>query len=429
MYNLAICLTYFVELLISYSFFSLIGDRKHKVPICFAIGGALFLSGALFDIVLSNNLWFNTLYFTVINIAFSILCFRIKVTRCIFYSILLNIFQTALEFVAINLISIVTNTDITAYNESFPLLILDAVISKTLYLFTCLILARFIKKEKTNVKFPVVLYMYPVLAIITLLIILYMCTQFELSYNYQLILSGVGFAIFISIVLLFISYQKSIEKENVIFALKNQVEKQNMDINYYNVLERQNEDLKIYAHDTKNHLNAIYNLNTNPEIDEYLNKMISDLKNYSNICHSGNHMLDVIISKYVTECEMKKINFSFDICVTNLNYVKNNDLVTILSNALDNAIEASEKSVNKTVSIATDHINTYDVITITNSCDNPPKTNGNDLATTKKDSNIHGLGIKSIKKILKQYSGDCQWEYNENKREFTLMISLLSSQN
>ena len=63
MYNLAICFTYFIEMLISYNFFSLIGDRKHKTPICIAIGTVLFFSGAFFDIVLSNVVWFNVLYF------------------------------------------------------------------------------------------------------------------------------------------------------------------------------------------------------------------------------------------------------------------------------------------------------------------------------------------------------------------------------
>ena len=38
MYNLAICFTYFIEMLISYSFFSLIGEKKLKVPICFFVG-------------------------------------------------------------------------------------------------------------------------------------------------------------------------------------------------------------------------------------------------------------------------------------------------------------------------------------------------------------------------------------------------------
>ena len=93
---------------------------------------------------------------------------------------------------------------------------------------------------------------------------------------------------------------------------------------------------------------------------------------------------------------------------------------------MDNAIEAAEKSSSKTINIATDHINTYDVVTITNSCDTPPKIKGNDLETTKKNKINHGLGVKSIQKVLKQYNGDCQWEYNENKREFTLITSLLS---
>lgn len=429
MYNLAICFTYFIEMLISYSFFSLVGDKKLKSHICIIIGTALFLSGALFDILFSNIVWLNTVYFLFINLLFGSICYKIKFTRVLFYSIILDIFNGSLEFATIFLISIVTKTEVTAYIDKLSFFVLDVVMSKLLYFLTCHIMARLIKKEKDNIKFPTVLYLYPIIVIATLLIFWSMCTNFDLSYNYQLILSGISFALFASIVVLFISYQQSVEKENIIFVLKNQVEKQEMDINYYNILEKQNEDLRIYAHDTKNHLNAIHNLNSNPEIDEYLTKMISNLKNCSSICHCGNHMLDVIISKYATECEMKNIKFSFDVCVTNLKYIKNNDLVTILSNALDNAIEASEKSINKTVSIATDHINTYDLITITNSCDNTPKTNGNDLTTTKKDKYIHGLGIKSIKKTLKKYGGDCQWEYNENKQEFTLMISLLSSKN
>ena len=426
MYNLAICFTYFIEMLISYNFFSLIGDRKHKTPICIAIGTVLFFSGAFFDIVLSNVVWFNVLYFFIINLLFSYICFRIKVTRCVFYSILLDIFQTSLEFAAIFLISIVTNTEVTAYVDKLSFFVLDVVISKLLYFMTCVLMARFIRKEKSNIKFPVGLYMYPVIVIATLLFFWSMCTRLELAYNYQLILSGISFALFASIVVLFISYQQSIEKENLIFALQNQVEKQDMDMNYYNILEKQNEELRIYAHDTKNHLNAIHNLNSNPEIDEYLTKMISTLKNYSSVCHSGNHMLDVIINKYVTECDMKGLIFNFDVYVTNLDYVKSDDLVTIFSNSLDNAIEAAETSVNKTISIATDHINTYDVITIVNSCDSPPKTKGDELVTTKRNKDIHGLGIKSIKKTLNQYGGDYQWEYNERKGEFTLMISLLS---
>ena len=84
MYNLAICLTYFIEMLISYSFFSLIGDRKQKIPICLTIGTLLFLSGALFDIVLSNIVWLNTLYFLLINLLFCMLQNQIHTSFILF---------------------------------------------------------------------------------------------------------------------------------------------------------------------------------------------------------------------------------------------------------------------------------------------------------------------------------------------------------
>ena len=68
---------------------------------------------------------------------------------------------------------------------------------------------------------------------------------------------------------------------------------------------------------------------------------------------------------------------------------------------MDNAIEATEKSSNKTINFATDHINTYDVITITNSCDTPPKIKGNDLETTKKRTKLTMvLELKVFKRFL-----------------------------
>ena len=72
MYNLTILLTYFVEMLISYNFFSIIGDRKYKKIACLSIGTALFLSGAIFDILFSNIVWFNVIYFGLINLLFSV---------------------------------------------------------------------------------------------------------------------------------------------------------------------------------------------------------------------------------------------------------------------------------------------------------------------------------------------------------------------
>lgn len=424
-YNLIIVLTYFMEMLISYSFFSQIGERKIKNINCIFIGTLLFESGALINLLLSNIVWLNTIYFLLINLLFSVICYKIKFTRVFFYSIILDIFNASLEFATIFIISIITKTDTTAYLDQINMLILELAISKILYFLVCNILARFVKKEKTNIKFPTGLYLYPVVIVASLLVFWSICANSDINYSKQIALAVISAALFFSVVVLFIIYQHNIEKENDLFLLQNEFDKIETDKTYYDILEKQNQDLMIYAHDAKKHLSAIKELNNNPVIDDYVNTMTDALKAHSNSCHSGNHLLDVIINKYETECQIKNIEFSFDVKLCNLNFVNNYDLVAILNNLLDNAIEAAVNSKNAFVSLSANYVNTYAVITISNSCNNTPIIFNNKLITTKENKNKHGMGIKSVKKTLKKYDGDLEWEYNENDKIFITTVMLL----
>lgn len=424
-YNVIIAVTYFIEMLISYGFFFQIGERKLKNINCIIVGTLLFESGALVDILLSNIIWLNTTYFILINILFGFICYRIKFTRIIFYSIILDIFNGALEFIAIFIISGITKTETTAYLDQINMLVLDVAISKTLYFLTCNILARFVKKEKTNIKFPISLYLYPIIIIASLLVFWSICANSDISNSQQIALAVISAALFFSVVILFIIYQHNIEKENELFLLQNEFDKIETDKSYYDILEKQNQELMIYAHDAKKHLSAIRELNDNPVIDDYVNTMSDALKAHSSSCHSGNHLLDVIINKYETECQIKNIKFSFDVKLCNLNFVNHYDLVAILNNLLDNAIEAAVNSKDAFVSLTTNYTNTYAVITISNSCDNSPIISDNKLITTKENKNKHGMGIRSVRKTLKKYDGDLEWEYDETDRLFTTTVMLL----
>lgn len=425
LYNITVSVIYFSSMLISYIFFSQIGERKLKIENCIIIGVLLFESGAAVDILLSNTVWLNAIYFLLINILFGLLCFKIKLTKVIFYSIIIDIFNGALEIITISLISRLTHTDPNIYLDNINIFIIDALMSKTLYFLTCILLAKFVKKEKSNIKFPAALYVYPIVIVGTLLALWKICIETNISNNLQLFLSIISFALFFSIVILFLIYQRSIEKENELFLLQNEFEKLETDKTYYDILEKQNQELMIYAHDAKKHLSAIRELNDNPVIDDYINTMADALKAHSNSCHSGNHLLDVIINKYETECQIKNIEFSFDVKLCNLNFVNNYDLVAILNNLLDNAIEAAVNSKNAFVSLSANYVNTYAVITISNSCNNTPITFNNKLITTKENKNKHGMGIRSVKKTLKKYDGDLEWEYNENNKIFITTLMLL----
>lgn len=204
-------------------------------------------------------------------------------------------------------------------------------------------------------------------------------------------------------------------------------EKIKTDISYYDILEKQNTNLRSYAHDARNHLSAIKNLNTDPEVDSYVSEMIRSLEEYSNVSHSGNRILDVIIDKYITECGINNISFSFDVKNNNLSGLEYHDTVTILGNLLDNAIEAALTSEGKTITFETDYRNNYSVIIISNTCDVKPKFDNNKTPVTTKDNKpLHGFGLKTVRKTIKKYDGDIAMEYDDQKKTFnvTLMLNL-----
>ena len=227
---------------------------------------------------------------------------------------------------------------------------------------------------------------------------------------------------FASSVFLFITYARHAEKEQEAMEMRSELTRLRTEQSYYQILEQQNQNLMLYAHDAKKHLEAIRALNDDPQIDSYVSRLSRQLQEYSRNCHSGNKLLDVIIGKYVTDCEMRGIGFEYDVRVCNLSQLEEIDLVAVLGNLMDNAIAAAERSEAKKVSLSTVHRNSYSVIILSNSCDIPPKQLGNRLVSTKSDAGIHGLGLKSVEKAIRRYQGDYEWEYDPENRVFRVTV-------
>ena len=222
---------------------------------------------------------------------------------------------------------------------------------------------------------------------------------------------------------IFIYYQELLERDNKIKDLETQKKIESIDKTYFEILEKNNEDLKIFTHDIKNHLMHISSLSESEEVKNYVNDLCGTVTSFGNKIVSKNKTLDIIINKYSVLCESKNIKLNFDTKTENLLFVEPTDLSTILNNLLDNAVEASEKSQEKfvNVKISLNEHNTK-VLTIINSCDNEPVTSNGKLVTTKENSSGHGLGIKSVKRTLKNYNGDIEWFYDKDKKEFKVIV-------
>lgn len=423
-YNISIAVVYLFELLISYIFFNQVSVLKKDKKLTLLIGVICFGTAMILNITFST-IWLNFVTFFLANCFLSVLCFEMKLKQAIFYSVVLDIVSTATEYITIFVVSVVSGEDVAYTENQYSALLLNAFICKTLYFFICLLLTRLIKNNDKTAKVPVTFYLYPLAVVAVLLFLWNIYITYDLTDILKLSISFISAMLLLSTIILFISYRNNMERENKLFLLEQEVTKADTDRLYYQILEKQNENLMIYAHDTKKHLSAIRNLNDNTQINQYLTQMADDLEEYSRVNSSGNHSLDIIVSKYVTESEIKKVQFTYDTRLANLSEVYIFDLVSILGNVLDNALEAAEKSKAKYIQLYTDYRNNFDIIVVKNSCDSEPVSSNNVLKTTKTNNTaFHGLGLKSLKKTLKKYKGDYSWEYDKSNKEFTTTIMI-----
>lgn len=127
-------------------------------------------------------------------------------------------------------------------------------------------------------------------------------------------------------------------------------------------------------------------------------------------------------------CEERQIDFQTDVRSNTLYFVAENDLISLFCNLLDNAVEAASKYPHASIQLTVTrkepaHLT---VITLINSCRiNPFQKNGR-LVSTKKDRTLHGLGLKSVQRIVIRYHGNMQLYYEEQEHLFHAVITLKS---
>ena len=416
-------IVYLIEMLIAYSVLSVLGERRVPIPAVFLIGAGVFGSGAVVNVLFANTVWINALFTLFMVFLFAVLCFRIRLRTAAACSVLMDVLSLAFEFVTLFALSALFGTELTVYNDDTLVLVIATAISKTLYFVSCMALLRFLRKTGSRLdRIPLSFYLYPVLSILAFLVFWKLCTVESLSRLSRMLLAYTTLALLALPVILFITYRHTVERDSEYLRMKSENLRLQTEKSYYDILEHQNQQLMLYAHDAKNHLAAIQSLSNDPQIDEYVHKLSAQLKSYTNNCHSGNRILDVLIDKYVTESELRGVSFAYDVRLCNLSGVEDIDVVAILGNLLDNALAAAEKSREKSMSLETTWRNSYGVIVITNSCDEAPPSSGERLSSTKEEPKLHGFGLKSVQRTLKKYQGDFSWDYDAENHRFVVTV-------
>lgn len=227
------------------------------------------------------------------------------------------------------------------------------------------------------------------------------------------------FIIFVLMILLyavFIVYQ---QYENELMNRK-MINIRNELINqqYVNLLEEYYNYAKLH-HDSMNHIALISNFlegENYREVTKYIKEIIKDTK-FEQLTWTGNDIIDFIINRKKREAEEAGISYRVTADPITDPKVEAHIINTVLSNLLDNAVEACEKieKNDRWIHISVRRVNDMVIITIENSSGQIPVIKGQGFKTTKTNKEMHGWGLKSVMSAVKEGGGTIRFSYDNYK--------------
>lgn len=414
---------YFSECIIVYSYANSIYKTRNKFSILISI--CFYMVLMLLYKYVTNQEVFNILFTIACNILCIFSCFKSSFKSSLFHGTILSIIQFVSEVVAIYVISHLTETPNDSYMEDTTIYMIDVLISKVLYFTISRFLAKLSAKEDSTKSWGrwSALSILPISSLFIIFVIRKITNGliFSLSESAFCILSIV--LLLVANIVVYIIYEKSEKNSQKLIELELVNQKNDIDMQYLNLIEKKNETMNVMAHDYKNHLMTISNISDSSEVKEYIDNMVGDITKYNQIAKTQNRLLDVILSKYSDICKEKSIEFNTNIMSENLKFINNYDISALFNNILDNAVEAAVVSSERAIQVEiANSLNSYHKIIVINSCDSEPNSKNGKLITKKKNKEVHGLGTKSIRKTVKKYKGEMNWEYDGTNKQFKLII-------
>lgn len=180
--------------------------------------------------------------------------------------------------------------------------------------------------------------------------------------------------------------------------------------NQLNVIRQSEEKMKVLRHDMKHHLNELKlmaNRHNIIEMQQYIDRMETSIQNPQEIVASGNLEIDSVLN-YMLQKAREELKTVLVKVVLPEEVKHSFDVNVLLGNLLENAIEAARLTEKKYLSVNILLKKGVLRICIENSfITSNAIQEGKTLAwqTTKADKEQHGIGLKSVRKIVEAYDG------------------------
>lgn len=368
--------------------------------------------------------------YTVYAFLISLFLLQGTVIKKLFVSILNNIIALFVNVLVSSAVSAAFKEDMAViYTEQSEVRLIAVISAQILMFIFCDLLIKIIGQDKLslNKKEWFLILTTFVFSFLTIAIIHITQTYYDIPETAALLML---FAKISSVILFVASFyiifalSRSNKESEVLRILRQQHEYR---IQYANNIKMQYDEIKRIKHDMKQSYLVIDSLMSDKkytEANEYIKSNISNLGKSEVIIDVGNDFVNAILNSKLTFAKSMGIEV---ICssTSNIGGIDDTDLCSLLGNILDNAIEACEKCkgekfIETSISIRDNKCS----IIVSNSVEAEILKNNKALKTTKKDTENHGFGVRSIRAIAKKYGGVVNFYQERNMFNCQVVLML-----
>lgn len=198
----------------------------------------------------------------------------------------------------------------------------------------------------------------------------------------------------------------------------------------------------ILFHDMENHLQTIYHLaeeGKTEEIRQYISRISKPMEQLSGILWTGVGIVDAVLNTKKQLAMEKGYAMDINAQLPANTGISEDDLCTVLTNLLDNAVESLDREMENRASasrnlpddtpvirVSLRSIHHFLIISVSNPFQEQPPKGQHIFPTSKKDKMRHGWGLKSVRQAVQKYNGSLSLEVLDGRFTATAMMFYVS---
>lgn len=220
----------------------------------------------------------------------------------------------------------------------------------------------------------------------------------------------VTFSLFVSNVVTYYLYFNTITNSRSVLQLQQMKQQQEYEKRYYDELTKKHDEIRIIRHNIKNqliYLQAAIHEDRKDEAVDFIGKITQNVESTGDYVRTNNYAVNCILNAMFVKAKAANIRTNAQVIECIDTVLDPTDMTVILGNLMENAIEAclklNEDEREIRVTIERDLLGL--LIQIANRTDTQVLNDNPGLVTDKPDKDVHGLGVRSVRKLIQKYDG------------------------